>query len=190
LPKGHLWRSGELTSKNNITFTPNIPTEEVFTIPHKDKINGVVTSTKPLAYGGMMIEGFKFTIKDGVITEAKAEKGEEFLNQLISVDEGARRFGEVALVPESSPIAKSKILFYNILYDENASNHLAFGSALKFNLINGEKLSDEEFFEAGGNKSAIHIDFMIGSSKTNVDAITEDGKEESLMRNGEWAFKI
>lgn len=190
LPRWNVWRSGRMTSQNGINFTANIPTEEVFTIPHKDKTEGFVTSTKPLSYGGSLIEDFSLTFSEGRIVKASAKKGEESLFKLLETDEGASRLGEVALVPHSSPISQSGMLFYNILIDENAASHIALGRALRFNMEGGEAMSDNEFAAAGGNLSLIHIDFMIGSGEMAVDGLTKDGTIEPIMCSGEWSFKI
>lgn len=190
LPKGHIWQSGSELSRNGIEFIANIPTEEVFTLPHNYKIEGFVSSTKPLYFGGRLAEDFKLTFSKGKVVKVSAGKGEDFLNNLMKQDEGAIRIGEVALVPHSSPISQSNKLFYNILIDENAANHIALGFAYRSSLINGYSMSDEEFGAAGGNLSGIHIDFMIGSNQMDVDGIMEDGTIEPIMRNGEWAFDI
>jgi aminopeptidase len=190
LPKGHLWRGGQLQSENGITFVPNMPTEEVFTLPHKDQVEGFVTSTKPLSFGGTTIEDLTFTFKAGRVVKVTAKQGEHTLRKLLDTDEGASRLGEVSLVPHSSPISQSGTLFYNILIDENAANHLALGHAYKFSLGKGETLSDDEFAAVGGNHSAIHVDFMVGSGAMNVDGINQDGTTEPIMRSGEWSFNI
>jgi aminopeptidase len=189
LPKGHIWGSARFNSEDGIEFVGNIPTEEVFTTTHKDKTEGVVTATKPL-FRGNIIEDFKVTFSEGKVIEITAKRGEELLQKMINTDEGARRLGEVALVPHSSPISQSGLLYYSTLIDENASSHIAIGRGFKFALKSGRKMSDEEFSNAGGNLSKVHIDFMIGSGKMNVDGITKKGKIEPLMRNGEWAFKV
>jgi aminopeptidase len=188
LPGGHIWRSGCMTSQTGIDFTANIPTEEIFTIPHKDKTAGVVTATKPLSYGGSLVEDFSLTFSEGRVVKATAKKGEESLHKLLETDEGASRLGEVALVPHSSPISQLGLLFYNILIDENASNHIALGRAYEFGLEGGEAMSGDEFAAAGGNHSLIHIDCMIGSGEMDVDGLTPDGTAEPIMRGGEWAF--
>ena len=190
LPDGHLWLSASLVAKNGIRMVVNIPTEEVYTMPHKDQIDGTVTATKPLSFRGRLIEKFTLTFKNGRVTKATAGKGEAALNAILDTDHGARSLGEVALVPHSSPISQSGILFYNILYDENASNHLALGNAYKFSMQDGTSISDKAFAAAGGNQSLIHVDFMIGSSKMDVDGLTEDGIIEPIMRKGEWAFEV
>jgi aminopeptidase len=189
LPRGYIWRGARMTSQNGIDFMANIPTEEVFTMPHKDKTEGVVTATKPLSYGGVLIEDFSLTFADGRVVKASAAKGEEVLRKLIETDEGASRIGEVALVPHSSPISQSGLLFYNTLIDENASNHIALGRAYKFSMENGEAMSDDEFAAAGGNHSLVHVDLMIGSGEMDVDGLTEGGAAEPVMRGGEWAFE-
>jgi aminopeptidase len=189
LPKHHLWKSGSVKSKNGIKYVPNIPTEEMFTIPHKDKTEGFVTATKPI-FANAIIEDFKFTFSEGKIIEVFAKKGGEILREMIKIDEGASKLGEVALVPNSSPISQMDILFYNGLIDENASCHLAFGRGFRICLTDGEKMSDKKFAASGGNESNIHTDFMIGSGELDVDGIKPDGTTEAIMRNGEWAFTL
>ncbi|MBN1220738.1 MAG: aminopeptidase [Anaerolineae bacterium] len=188
LPANHLWKSGQSVSQHSIVFVVNIPTEEIFTMPHRDKAEGVVSSAKPLSHAGILIEDFSLTFENGRITKVTAKKGEAVLKKLIESDEGAARLGEVALVPHSSPISQSGLLFYNTLYDENAANHLALGRAYRCSLKNGLLMSDEEFAKAGGNDSLIHVDFMIGSAHMDVDGITSDGAIEPIMRAGEWTF--
>ena len=166
----------------------NMPTEEVFTVPHKDGVNGYVSSTKPLSYGGNIIDNFKITFENGRISKVEAEQGEEVLKNLVATDEGSHRLGEVALVPHDSPISNSGLLFYNTLFDENASNHLAIGSAYAFCLEGGKKMNREELEANGLNQSITHVDFMIGSAEMNIDGITEDGKTEPVFRKGNWAF--
>jgi len=189
LPKGHIWGSARFRTQSGIDFVGNIPTEEVFTTTHKEKTEGVVTATKPLPTD-VIIEDFSLTFSKGKVVEATAKKGEDYLHKILETDEGARRLGEVALVPHSSPISQSGLLFYNVLIDENASSHIAIGRGFKFALKNGENMSDDEFSAVGGNISKTHIDFMIGSDKMDVDGISEDGKTEPIMRKGEWAFKV
>ena len=190
LPIDHIWQGGSTMAQNGISFTANLPTEEIFTMPHKDKVEGVVSTTKVLYYGGVTIENCRLTFLKGRIVEAKADKGEEFLLKSIETDDGARKLGEIALVPHSSPISQSGLLFYNMLIDENASNHIALGQAYRESLKEGETLSDEDFMIAGGNNSLIHLDFMIGSGEMNVDGILDDETAEPIMRNGEWAFEV
>jgi aminopeptidase len=186
LPPQHFWTSGRTTSLNGIPFTANLPTEEVFTMPHKDRVDGVVRSTKPLSYGSTLIEDFSMRFADGRVVEYKAAKGEAVLKQLLETDGGAARLGEVALVPHSSPVSQAGVLFYNTLFDENAASHVALGSAYKFTLTGGEAMSDEAFADAGGNRSAAHVDFMIGSGELDIDGVLSDGRREPIMRRGEW----
>lgn len=189
LPRKHAWMSGRATSHSGIAFTPNLPTEEVFTMPHKDRVDGVVRSTKPLSYGGTLIDHFDLEFAGGRVVRATAERGEAVLRQLLDTDAGAARLGEVALVPHSSPVSQSGLLFYNTLFDENAASHVALGSAYKFTLNGGDALSDADFERAGGNRSAVHVDFMIGSGALDVDGVHDDGRSEPLMRSGEWALR-
>jgi aminopeptidase len=186
LPDGHEWVSGLSTSRNGILFAPNVPTEEVFTLPHKDRVDGVVSSSKPLSYGGTIIEDFRLEFAAGRVVAVQARSGEDVLKQLVSTDPGAARLGELALVPHSSPISQSGVLFFNTLFDENAASHLALGAAYKFTMAGGEDMTDEAFGEAGGNRSATHVDFMIGSGELDVDGVRLGGSAEPLMRKGEW----
>ncbi len=186
LADDHLWLGGGTTAGNGQYCIPNMPTEEVFTTPHKDRVEGFVTSTKPLSYQGTMIEKIAVRFEGGRVVEAKAEKGEEVLNRMIETDDGARRLGEVALVPHSSPIAQSGLLFSNTLFDENAASHIALGQAYSTCLKYGDKLTPEQLAAVGANDSLIHVDWMIGSGEMNVDGVTASGKEEPLMRKGEW----
>jgi aminopeptidase len=187
LPEGHVWVSGRSTSQNGITFTANLPTEEVFTIAHKDRVDGTVRASKPLSYGSTLIDGFSVTFERGRIVKMTAEKNADTLQRLLDTDEGARRLGEVALVPHSSPISQSGLLYYNTLFDENAASHVALGNAYRFTMRGGTELSDAEFERAGGNRSGVHVDFMIGSGELDVDGVLADGTREPLMRKGEWA---
>ena len=187
LPEGHYWAGGEESSADGLMFSANIPTEEVFTLPKKDGINGRLVATKPLSHNGTLIEGFSFEVKDGKIVEVHAEKGEEILKDAISVDEGASYFGEVALVPYDSPISNSGILFFNTLFDENASCHFAFGEA--YPLIRGsENMTEEELKERGVNFSMTHVDFMIGSPDLEITGTTHDGEEVAVFRDGNFVF--
>jgi len=183
----HLWLGGGTTAGNGIYCIPNMPTEEVFSAPHKDRAEGTVTSTKPLSHQGTMIEGIQVRFEGGRIVEAKATRGQEVLQKLIDTDEGARRLGEVALVPHSSPIARSGMTFLNTLFDENAASHVALGQAYSSCLRNGDHLTPEELAARGANDSLIHVDWMIGSDKLDIDGITATGAAEPLMRGGEWA---
>jgi aminopeptidase len=186
----HLWAGGGTTAGNGIYCQPNIPTEECFTTPHKDRVNGVVTASKPLSHQGTLIENIRCTFKDGRIVNATATAGEAALNKLISTDHGARRLGEVALVPHNSPIAQSGILFWNTLFDENAASHIALGQAYSTCLIGGEKMSNPELAALGANESLIHVDWMIGGPSMNIDGISAgvsaDGAAHPLMRSGDW----
>ena len=186
LAEGHVWDGGADTAKNGIACSPNIPTEEVFTTPHKDRVDGLVTSTKPLSYQGTLIEGIAVRFDRGRIVEAKAKSGEEVLRKVIMTDDGACRLGEVALVPHSSPIAQSGLLFYNTLFDENAASHIALGQAYPKGIKGGGKMSEDELAARGANRSLIHIDWMIGSAETDVDGIAADGSASPVMRAGEW----
>jgi len=190
LPAGHIWFSARAMAQNGIAFTANMPTEEVFTLPDRNRADGTVTATFPLSNGGTLIEDFQVTFENGRIIKVHARKGEDALQKLVDTDEGSHRLGEVALVPASSPIAKRGHLFYNTLFDENASCHVAIGRAYRFTLTGGAELNDEEFISAGGNVSLNHVDFMIGSSSMDIDGIQKDGTREPVMRNGEWAFDI
>jgi aminopeptidase len=182
----HLWAGGGTTAGNGVYCQPNIPTEECFTTPHKDRVNGRVRASKPLSHQGTLIENIAVRFENGKIVEATATAGEDVLNRLISTDDGARRLGEVALVPHGSPIAQSGVLFWNTLFDENAASHIALGQAYSTCLIGGEKMSTEELAALGANSSLIHVDWMIGSGTMDVDGIAADGTAEPLMRRGEW----
>jgi len=190
LPKNHVWMGGYGKTPRGNVFTANIPTEEIFTLPHKERINGTVRATLPLSLHGNLVEDFWFRFEDGKVVEVHAAKGEAVLKKLLETDEGALSLGEVALVPQSSPIAQTGILFYNTLYDENASCHLALGRAYRTSLQGGEKMSEEDFGAAGGNDSLIHVDFMIGSAEMDIDGILPDGSVEPIFRQGEWAFEV
>ncbi|ELZ4623257.1 aminopeptidase [Enterococcus faecalis] len=187
LPKNHLWEGAGSYNARGEEFMANMPTEEVFTAPDSRRVDGYVSSTKPLSYAGTIISGMKFTFKDGKVVDFSAEQGEEALKNLLAIDEGAKHLGEVALVPDPSPISQSGLIFYNTLFDENASNHLAFGSAYAFNLQGGTEMSEEELAEVGLNRSQTHVDFMVGSDKMNIDGIKEDGTIVPVFRNGDWA---
>lgn len=190
LPKNHLWVGGGSVNVRGTSFMANIPTEEVFTAPDRNRVNGYVTSTKPLSYGGNIIDNFTVTFENGRIVDIQAEKGADILQKLIESDEGARYLGEVALVPHNSPISRSNVLFLNTLFDENASNHIAIGSAYAFNLKGGKEMDRDELLEHGINNSIVHVDFMIGSAEMDIDGITADGKKEPVFRNGNWALTL
>jgi aminopeptidase len=188
LPRGHKWISAQSLAENGVVFTANMPTEEVFTLPDRRRAQGTVKATFPLSHGGSLIEDFSVTFENGRVVKVHAKKNEAVLQKIIDTDEGSTRLGEVALVPASSPIATRGHLFYNTLYDENASCHIAIGRAYRFTLTGGEELTDDEFNVAGGNTSLNHVDFMIGSPQMDIDGIAEDGTREPVMRQGEWAF--
>ena len=186
LADDHLWLGGGTTAGNGIYCIPNMPTEEVFTTPHRERAEGVVTATKPLSHQGTMIEGIQVRFEAGRIVDARASRGQEVLHKLIDTDEGARRLGEVALVPHSSPIAAGGLTFLNTLFDENAASHIALGQAYSSCLREGEKMTPEQLAAHGANDSLIHVDWMIGSANLDIDGITASGATEPLMRKGEW----
>ncbi|MFX1389166.1 MAG: aminopeptidase [Promethearchaeota archaeon] len=189
LPKRHNWQAAMSTSKSGIDFVGNIPTEEIFTLPHKNKVEGFVKLTKPFSRV-VLVEDLKLVFSEGKIIQATAKKGQDFINNILNMDEGARRLGEVALVPHSSPISQTRLLFHNVLIDENASCHIALGNAWRSCLEGGNLMTDQEFSAAGGNISKLHYDFMIGSDKMDIDGTLKNGDKEPIMRNGEWFFDI
>jgi len=182
----HEWMGGASKAQNGIICNPNIPSEEVFTTPHAYKVDGTVSSTKPLSYQGTLIDNIKVTFKDGKIIEAHASRGEEVLQKVLKSDEGSSRIGEVALVPHSSPISQSGIIFYNTLFDENAASHIALGQCYSKCFKGDLDLSKEEIAKRGGNSSMIHIDWMIGSDQIDVDGIDQTGNQVPIFRKGEW----
>ena len=186
LADGHAWAGGSEPARNGITCNPNIPTEEVFTTPHARRVDGTVRATKPLFHQGTLIDDIAVRFRDGRIVEASASAGQEVLTRILDTDEGARRLGEVALVPASSPISSSGILFRNTLFDENAASHIALGQSYTKCMLDTDTLDEAQLSERGANSSFIHIDWMIGSNQIDVDAITHDGTRESLMKQGEW----
>lgn len=188
LPEKHIWVGAGSINEQGNSFMANMPTEEVFTVPHRTGVNGYVASTKPLSYGGNIIDNFTITFENGRIVDVKAEQGEDILKRLVDTDEGSHYLGEVALVPFQSPISQSNVLFYNTLFDENASNHLAIGSAYAFCIEGGKTMSVEDLEKNGLNESITHVDFMIGSAEMNIDGITNDHQTEPVFRNGNWAF--
>jgi aminopeptidase len=186
LADDHLWLGGGTTARNGCYGIPNIPTEEIFTTPHKDRVEGRVTSTKPLSYQGTLIEKISVRFEAGKIVEAHAARGNQVLQRMVETDEGARRLGEVALVPHSSPIASSGLLFMNTLFDENAACHIALGQAYSTCVENGDSLTPEQLAMRGANTSLIHVDWMIGSNCIDVDGVSATGNLEPVMRAGEW----
>jgi aminopeptidase len=187
LADGHEWEGGASLAKNGITCNANIPTEEVFTTPHCRRVNGHVVSSKPLSYQGTLIDNIQVRFEEGRIVDAKASRGEEVLKKVLDTDEGARRLGEVALVPHSSPISKSGLLFFNTLFDENAASHIALGQCYSKCFVDGGKLTPQQIAAQGGNQSLIHIDWMIGNAETNIDGVHADGRTVPVFRKGEWA---
>ena len=187
LADGHEWEGGASTARNGITCNANIPTEEVFTTPHCRRVSGHVVSSKPLSYQGTLIDNIAVRFEEGRIVEAKASCGEQVLNKVLDTDEGARRLGEVALVPHSSPISQSGLLFFNTLFDENAACHIALGQCYSKCFIDGTKLTQQQIIAQGGNQSLIHIDWMIGSADLDIDGISNDGSRVPVFRKGEWA---
>lgn len=190
LPMGHIWVGGDSATNNGQMFVANLPTEEIFTLPHHAQADGVVRSTRPLSYGGTLISNFSLVFERGRITQVEAATGEALLRRLVDTDEGAARLGEVALVPHGSPISQTGLLFANTLFDENAASHMALGNAYPFCLDAGSEMSQEEFEAAGGNISATHVDFMVGSGELHIDGVTGEDAAEPVMRAGEWAFDV
>lgn len=188
MPQNHIWESAGSVNAQNEKFIANMPTEEVFSAPDFRRIDGVVKSTKPLSYAGNIIDGMTFRFENGQVTEVTAEKGEDTIKRLVEENDGGRSLGEVALVPDPSPISQSGIVFFNTLFDENASNHLALGSAYASSVVGGTEMSQEELAAAGLNRSTTHVDFMIGSADMNIDGIRKDGSVMPIFRNGDWAF--
>lgn len=188
LPEDHLWSAGNSVTPKGQPFVANMPTEEIFTAPRRNGVNGTVCAALPLVYNGSIIEDIRFTVRDGRIVEAKASRGEDILNAAISVDEGAHYFGEVALVPYDSPIRSSGLLFYNTLYDENASCHLAFGEAYPECISGGESMTREELEAHGLNRSLTHVDFMVGTADLSITGTTHDGRELPVFTNGNFTL--
>ncbi len=188
LPEGHIWAGGSEGDVNGIPFNANIPTEEVFTLPKKTGVNGIVYSSKPLSYGGNLIDNFSITFKDGKAIDFTAETGYDVLKQMLESDEGAKYLGEVAFVPYNSPISNSKLIFFNTLFDENAACHLAFGRAYESCVKDADKYSEEELEKIGVNNSIIHVDFMIGTSDLEITGINKNGETIQIFSNGNWAF--
>jgi len=190
LPEGHLWKGGSAKAETGATFNPNMPTEEVFSMAHKYGVNGTVASTKPLNYSGSIINNFSLTFEDGKVVDYKAEQGENVLKHLLETDEGAKRIGEIALVPDESPVSQSGLIFYNTLFDENASCHIALGKAYPTNIEGGAAMNEEELDKHGVNDSLVHVDFMVGSDQLDIDGVKADGTKEAVFRNGTWALDV
>lgn len=190
LPQGHLWKTAVLKDRDGHENVVNMPSEEVFTLPDRMRVDGYVSSTKPFTMGDGFVDGLSLEFEDGAVINAKAATGEEFVKKTLKIDDGACRLGELALVPHSSPISQAGVVFHNILLDENASCHIALGRGIRDCLTGGGEMTTEEFLEAGGNHSTVHYDFMIGSAEMDIDGIDQDGKAHPLMRKGEWAFEL
>jgi len=188
LPEDHIWLGGSEKCNSGIEFNANMPTEEVFTLPKRNGVNGVVTSSKPLSYGGNLINEFSLTFKDGKVVDYSAKEGYDALKELLDSDEGSRYLGEVALVPYDSPISNSNIIFYNTLFDENAACHLAFGKAYPTCIVNGDNLTSEELLSKGANDSIVHVDFMVGTKDLDITGYTSSNEEIKIFTNGNWAF--
>lgn len=189
MPENHLWSAGADTSKAGVRFVANMPTEEAFSAPRRDGVDGVIFASKPLVLNGNLIDGIRLTLKEGRITDVKADSGEAVLKAAIHTDEGSHYLGEIALVPYDSPISKSGILFYETLFDENASCHFAFGEAYPQSVRNGDKMSPQELLKAGINaESAMHVDFMVGTRDLSIIGTTQDGREVPVFENGNFAF--
>lgn len=188
LPESHVWSGGDGAAASGQRFVANMPTEEIFTAPLRDGVDGVVYASLPLVHDGSIIKGIRFTFREGKIVEARADEGEEQLTAAISLDEGAARLGEVALVPYDSPISNQKLLYYNTLFDENASCHLAFGSAYPECVRGGEQMTKEELAAAGLNDSITHVDFMVGTADLSITGYTRDGREVPIFIDGNFAL--
>ncbi len=189
LPDGHIWLGGPEHTTGGIEFVANMPTEEVFSLPKKTGVNGKVVSAKPLNYNGTLIDKFSLTLKDGRIIDCQAEQGYEVLKKLVETDEGSHYLGEVALVPYNSPISNSNILFYNTLFDENASCHFAIGKAYPVCIENGVTMNKDQLAQAGVNDSIVHVDFMIGTADLEITGITAAGESIPVFKNGNFVFK-
>lgn len=187
MPEDHVWMAGGDTTKSGVRFVANMPTEEVFSAPLRNSINGVLYASKPLVLNGTIVKGIRFTFKDGRIVDLHADEGEDTLKAAVGTDEGSHYLGEIALVPYDSPISKSGVLFFNTLFDENASCHFAFGKAYPSCIKGGEDMSMEELIAHGINaESNTHVDFMVGTDDLSIVGTTHDGREIPVMRNGNW----
>lgn len=188
LAEDAIWEGAQSKTPEGYTFIANIPTEEVFTAPHRERTNGVVKGTKPYVYNGNLIKDFSVTFKDGKVVDYSAREGAELLGQLLDTDEGARHIGEIALVPNSSPINQSGILFFETLFDENAACHIAFGEGYPGTVLGGTKMNKEELLKKGVNDSLVHEDVMVGSEDMKITGMTKDGKEVLIFEDGEWVL--
>ncbi|WP_022802710.1 aminopeptidase [Deinococcus ficus] len=188
LADGHVWVGGASPTPAGVPFAANMPTEEIFTAPHRTRVTGTVRATKPLSLSGTLVEGIEMRFEAGRIVHARADRGEEVLRRALDTDEGARFLGEVALVPGASPVAETGTLFLDSLYDENVACHLAFGYAFQENFAGGDQLTRDEVAARGGNDSLTHVDFMVGSADVTVDGLRGDGSREPLLRDGQWVF--
>jgi aminopeptidase len=189
LPEQHIWAGGSSRTPSGTEFVANLPTEEVFTTPHRDRVDGFVCATKPLAYSGSVIENLRLSFSGGRVVEAGTDQGSDLVGQLLDTDEGASRLGEVALVPMNSPLAALDVVFHNILFDENDGCHLALGEGFRHCLDGGLDMTDAQFSAAGGNVSLIHVDFTVGSRDLDIDGVRR-GTVEAVIRDGEWAFPL
>ena len=188
LPDAPLWAGGAVTTHSGEDFYPNLPTEEVFAVPHRLKGEGVIASTKPLSYFGELIEGFAFEVSGGQVVKATAERGQETLDRIVTTDEGATRFGEVAMVPMSGAVAREGLVWNNMLFDENDGCHIALGRSYPMCVEGGTEMNEEQQIQVGLNQSAVHVDFVVGSPEVSVFGVTDDGREEPIIQNGEWGF--
>lgn len=190
LLQGHSWKTALLKDRDGHGNPVNVPSEEIFTLPNRLKVDGHVSSTKPCTMGDGFVDQLYLEFRDGKVTQVKAAAGEEFVKKVLEIDEGSSRLGELALVPHSSPISQAGVIFHNTLLDENASCHVALGRGLRDCLEGSEEMTTEEFTQAGGNHSTVHFDFMIGSAEMDIDGIDQDGTAHPLIRSGEWAFEL
>lgn len=190
LPERHLWEGGAAETTDGTRFEPNLPTEEVFTAPHREGVEGTVAATKPLFLQGQLVEGLSFEVRDGAIVSFEASIGADIVEETLATDEGSVRFGEVALVPQSSRVARERLIWKHMLFDENDACHIAFGLGYPTSLRGGVDMSPDERTVAGLNSSSVHVDFVVGSDQLDVFGVHADGTEQPLLQGGEWAFEI
>lgn len=190
LPDNHIWRGGSTKSQSGRSFVPNIPTEEVFTAPHRNRGDGVIAGTKPVTVAGNVVSGLVVTVENGKVIEATASQGQEILDRTLASDDGALHFGEVALVPQSGSVAREKLVWNNVLFDENDACHIAFGQSYGINLDGGSTMREDDLRAAGMNQSSIHLDFVVGSEDLDIFGIRDAGSPELIMSAGEWAFEV